>query len=317
MAMKRQVALIGTMMMAAGLALVVFPASAQAGGSGGGGEQCGYSCPTTTVKYPTTTVKYPTTTKQIYPTTTKQIYPTTTVKQTTTTKQTYPTTTVKQTTTTVKETTTTTIQPTTTTTTTLPNLTLLSLRAIVIGGPATPADFDLFASGPLDISGVTDSPAVTFAIVDPGTYALSFSEDALAMDPYTASGWDCTAAASTTPESVTLDAGEDALCVITFTEAAAVTTVPPTTAPPVTTPPVTVTPVTPVTPTTPATPVEVTTPSEVTPLVEATPAESTPSAVSGELATTGTDTWAIIKLGGLLLLLGGALSVAAGLRRRR
>jgi hypothetical protein len=244
----------------AGLALVAFPAAAQAGGGGGGGGGCGYNCQTTTtMKYPTTTRPKPTTTVT---------YPTTS-----TTKPPHMTTT-----TTVPESTTSTTMATTTTT--VPTIrTLLSLRARVIGGPATPADFDLLASGPIDISGITDNPRVTLALVDPGTYALSFLEDARAMDPYTNSGWACVGSADTTSESVTLDAGEDALCVITFTETAtAVTTIP-----------------------------SAITPTTEAPLVEATPAESTPAAVSSGLATTGTDVPVGLGAASFLLLMGGGV----------
>lgn len=124
-------------------------------------------------------------------------------------------------------TTTTTEGPTTTTTTEAPgNQTLLSLRAVVInrfGGTATTADFDLFANGPVRISGVTGNPAVTRALVPPGTYNLSDVEDALAeaTDPYATSGWDCSGSADTTPESVTMDAGEVAVCTVVFSDAPA------------------------------------------------------------------------------------------------
>ena len=123
-------------------------------------------------------------------------------------------------------TTSTTESPSTTSTTGSPNVTLLSLRAIVVnrfGGTAGPGDFDLFANGPVRISGITGNPTVTRANVPPGSYNLSDVQDALAeaTDPYSASGWDCTGSADTTPSSVTLDAGEDAVCVVVFSDAPA------------------------------------------------------------------------------------------------
>ena len=123
-------------------------------------------------------------------------------------------------------TTTTTGGGSTTTTTEAGNRTLLSLRAIVVnrfGGTAGPGDFDLFANGPVRISGVTGNPAVTRALVPPGSYNLSDVQDALAeaTDPYSASGWDCSGSADTTPSSVTLDAGEVAVCTVVFSDAPA------------------------------------------------------------------------------------------------
>ena len=123
-------------------------------------------------------------------------------------------------------TTSTTESPSTTSTTNAANQTLLSLRAVVInrfGGTATTADFDLFANGPVRISGVTGNPAVTRALVPAGTYNLSDVEDALAeaTDPYATSGWDCSGSADTTPESVTLDTGEVAVCTVVFSDAPA------------------------------------------------------------------------------------------------
>jgi hypothetical protein len=324
-----------------GLALVFQAPSASAGGTGG----CGYNCGTTTTKatYPTSTTKvtYPTTTRPTYPsttmpkeTTTQVTYPTTTRPTYPTTTVTYPTTSTSQphmtttteattttttgSTTTTQETTSTTEATTTTlpgeTTTTNPNLTILSLRAVVIGGPATPADFDLFAAGPIDFNGITDSPAVTFRVVDPGTYALSFVADALANDPYTNSGWDCVGSADTTSESVTMDQGEDALCVITFTEAAAVTTTTApagatTTMPGATTTAPTGTTVAPSGTTVPGATtvpqVQVITPSSQVP-IESTPAGAS-SSLSSSLPFTGSNTRLGVGSGLLLIMVGGLL----------
>lgn len=140
---------------------------------------------------------------------------------TTTTTQPPPTTT-----TTVPPTTTTTAPPPTTTTTAVSVNPLLSLRAIVnnrFGGKATPADFDLFANGPVRISGVTGNPAVTRALVPPGTYDLSDVQDALAeaTDPYTTSGWDCSGSEASTDASVTLTGDEVAVCVVVFSDSPA------------------------------------------------------------------------------------------------
>ena len=214
-----------------GLALVFQP-SAQAGTNGGGAT-------TTKVTYPTTTTRphQTTTTKVTYPTTTTTKPPMTTTTrphETTTTKPPMTTTTQPATTTTMAGTTTTqatttTTQPPETTTTEQPNLTILTLAAQVNGGTATLADFDLFANGPVSLSGITDSPGVTFAVVPPGFYGLSDTQSPLAVsEAYSSSGWDCVGTAETTPSSATLDAGEDALCVITFTSqfAATTTTVP-------------------------------------------------------------------------------------------
>ena len=253
---KRLVPMIATSAGVLGLAAILSQTPALAGDYGGS---------------PTTKVTYPTTTKVTYPpphkpppkeTTTTTVFkpphkpprpphrPPRPPHMTTTTFPGFPTTTFPEETTTLPEETTTLPEESTTTlpgatTTTLPgstttvpvNRTILTLAARVIGGPATVADFTLDANGPVSLSGITNRPGVTLRVVPPGFYALSFREDALAMDPYTASGWDCRGSAETTPESATLDAGEDALCVITFTETG--TTVP-------TTPTVPGAPVTPV-----------------------------------------------------------------------
>ena len=177
--------------------------------------------------YPTTTYPHhkPPPTSTTYPHQTTTTYP----HQTTTTQPQETTTTVpEETTTTLPEETTTTVPGVTTTTTPGQIRTLLSLRAVVIGGPATPADFDLTARGPIDISGVTDNPRVYRALVDPGTYALGFIADRLANDPYTNNGWGCVGSADFTAESTTLDAGEAAICTIVFTEAATTTPTTPT-----------------------------------------------------------------------------------------
>ena len=233
MKLKRPVIATGAAACLAGVSLLgLNMASAGAG-------QNGY--PTTTTyphhKPPPTSTTYPHQTTTTYPHQTTTTFP---VETTTTAPEETTTTAPEETTTTLPEETTTTLPGETTTTlpgvttTTAPGQirTLLSLRAVVIGGPATPADFDLTARGPIDISGITDNPRVTRALVDPGTYALGFIEDARAMDPYTNSGFGCVGSADFTPVSTTLDAGEAAICTIVFTEAATTgTTVPGTPAP--------------------------------------------------------------------------------------
>lgn len=276
--------------------------------------------------YPTTTTKvtYPTTTTKVtYPTTTT-VPKTTTTREETTTTVPRTTTTVPRTTTTVAQTTTTQEQTTTTvpetTTTEQPNLTILTLAAQVNGGTATLADFDLFANGPVSLSGITDSPGVTFAVVPPGFYALADTQSPLAQsESYSSSGWDCVGTAATTSDSATLDQGEDALCVITFTsQFATTTTTAPgatTTAPGATTTAPTGTTVAPsgsttpttvcpdcVTATTASTGVQVVTPATESPIL-ASPAGTT-LAVTGSNIRMGLGSGLLlITLGGLIMLL--------------
>jgi LPXTG-motif cell wall-anchored protein len=182
------------------------------------------STTTTKVTYPTTTTHatYPTTT--VKPTTTTAHETTTTAHQTTTTTEKATTTTTEKATTTTTGATTTTSSTMATTTTTTANMTLLTLRARVIntnGGTATVQDFSLEANGPVDIDGVTDSPAVTLASVPPGSYQLRDRILVAAALGYTSSGWSCAGSADQTPSSVVLDAGEDAVCAVVFSDTAA------------------------------------------------------------------------------------------------
>lgn len=75
----------------------------------------------------------------------------------------------------------------------------------------TPADWELTASGPLDVTGPGNSPAVTDRPVQVGTYDLSES----GPPGFDASEWVCTGGADATATSVTLDVGSDATCTIT------------------------------------------------------------------------------------------------------
>ncbi|WP_110589871.1 DUF11 domain-containing protein [Microbacterium suaedae] len=77
------------------------------------------------------------------------------------------------------------------------------------GGTATTADFTLTAEGPLTISGVTDDPEITDAMVAAGDYALSEVE----LDGYAAGSWSCEGG-SLEGSTVSLDNGESAVCTI-------------------------------------------------------------------------------------------------------
>jgi hypothetical protein len=159
----------------------------------------------------------------------------TTVAQTTTTQPGQTTTTAPGETTTTQPGETTTTLPGETTTTAPGIATLLTLRARVInthGGQATVQDFELLANGPRDIAGTSGAPSVTLQSVPPGSYQLRDRVLLAIALGYISSGWSCTGSASETPTSVVLDAGEDAVCAITFSDTGAVTT---TTAPGATT----------------------------------------------------------------------------------
>jgi hypothetical protein len=342
-----------------GVVLLFQPSTASAGQAPPGG--CGYNCGTTTTKvtYPTTTTKPPHETTTTYPhqttttkpqeTTTTQPHQTTTTKpemttttqphettttqpeqttttqpeQTTTTQPMETTTTQPEQTTTTQPAETTTTQPGETTTTEQPNLTILTLAATVNGGTATLADFTLDASGPVSLSGITDSPGVTFAVVPPGTYGLFDTLSPLAQsEGYTNSGWSCVGSASFTPASTTLDQGEDALCVINFTTQFAVTTTTApgatTTAPSGTTLPGATTTIAPtgttIAPSGTTLPPGQTTPGGPgTPAVQtitpetAVPALVTPASASGTLPFTGSNTRLGLGSGLLLVMAGGVI----------
>ncbi|WP_168209186.1 collagen-binding domain-containing protein [Agromyces intestinalis] len=90
----------------------------------------------------------------------------------------------------------------------------LTLVKEVVGGTASQGDWQLTAEGDtITITGATGDDTVTDAIVDPGTYLLSESGPA----GYAPSGWVCVGATAFTSTSVTLEAGDDAVCTIVNT----------------------------------------------------------------------------------------------------
>ena len=94
-----------------------------------------------------------------------------------------------------------------------PVLTLIKQVTNDNGGTALPTDFTLTATGPQTISGIAGDAAVTNAIVQPGTYALS----EINRTGYTAGTYSCVVngAASVSANSVTLAGGDTAICTIT------------------------------------------------------------------------------------------------------
>jgi hypothetical protein len=93
----------------------------------------------------------------------------------------------------------------------------LTLRKVVVnddGGTASATDWTLTATGPVTISGVHGDPAITGAVVQPGTYSLSESPG---PSGYSASQWSCVkgSASPVTGNSITLAAGDNATCTIT------------------------------------------------------------------------------------------------------
>jgi len=79
------------------------------------------------------------------------------------------------------------------------------------GGPATLADFELTATAPDTISGISGSTAVTKAVVTPGDYVLSETQ----VPGYIASDWTCTGATRFRRGSITVVGGDHAVCTIT------------------------------------------------------------------------------------------------------
>jgi uncharacterized repeat protein (TIGR01451 family) len=77
------------------------------------------------------------------------------------------------------------------------------------GGTAAPTDWTLSATGPTTISGTTGSPAVTDAVVSPGTYTLAET----GPSGYTPTAWSCTGG-SLTGSSLVLAANDNASCSI-------------------------------------------------------------------------------------------------------
>ncbi|WP_027862205.1 Ig-like domain repeat protein [Marmoricola sp. URHB0036] len=90
------------------------------------------------------------------------------------------------------------------------HLTLVKKLVNDSGGRARPTDWTLSARGPLRISGVTGSTAVTNAVVDPGWYALAESGG---PDGYVASAWRCVGA-TYYQGLLRLTAGASAVCTI-------------------------------------------------------------------------------------------------------
>ena len=103
---------------------------------------------------------------------------------------------------------------TVTNTAVMPKLTLVKVVDNgATGATAVATDWTLSGDGPVSISGVSGSGAVTGAPVQVGQYTLAET----GPGGYTASDWTCTGAASTTSETVTVTEGQDATCTITNT----------------------------------------------------------------------------------------------------
>ena len=92
----------------------------------------------------------------------------------------------------------------------------LTLVKVVRGGAAAATDWVLSASGATPVSGVSGTPAVTAAEVQPGEYTLSESGG---PDGYTPGAWTCTGAI-VVGAVITVDWGDDIVCTITNTSAA-------------------------------------------------------------------------------------------------
>lgn len=100
---------------------------------------------------------------------------------------------------------------------TRPESTTLTLVKNVINnnlGVALATDWTLSAAGPTPISGVTASLGVTAAVVTPGIYTLS---ESAGPGGYTASTYSCSVngGATVSSNTVTLAAGDNAVCTIT------------------------------------------------------------------------------------------------------
>ncbi|MBO9553350.1 LPXTG cell wall anchor domain-containing protein [Cellulomonas sp.] len=96
---------------------------------------------------------------------------------------------------------------TVTNTATEPHLTLRKVVDSTAGGTLGPTSWQLTADGPVQVSGVTGTDAVTLVAVPPGTYALS--ESPASTPDYDASAWVCVSGPGTTPvvgDSVTIPA---------------------------------------------------------------------------------------------------------------
>lgn len=79
------------------------------------------------------------------------------------------------------------------------------------GGTATLADFVLTAVGPDTVLGVSGTPAVTKAVVEPGIFLLSETT----VPGYTAGNWVCTGATGFSGNKIELLGGDHAVCTIT------------------------------------------------------------------------------------------------------
>ncbi|MGX9346035.1 hypothetical protein [Microbacterium sp. KNMS] len=89
----------------------------------------------------------------------------------------------------------------------------LTLRKQVVnddGGTAAATEWTLTASGPVEISGATESGAVTDVAVPAGSYDLSEA----GPGGYAASDWTCTGGGSLQGSTVTLDLAENVTCTI-------------------------------------------------------------------------------------------------------
>ena len=91
-------------------------------------------------------------------------------------------------------------------------LTLVKHVANVKGGKATPTSWTLHATGPVTISGVTGSAAVTAAALPVGTYSLSESDG---PPGYAASAWTCTNGVVVSDSQIHLSNGTSTTCTIT------------------------------------------------------------------------------------------------------
>lgn len=78
------------------------------------------------------------------------------------------------------------------------------------GGTATVADFALTAVGPSTINGTSGQAAVTKAVVEPGTYAVSETT----LPGYSAGDWVCTGATTASGNEIELVGGDHATCTI-------------------------------------------------------------------------------------------------------
>ncbi len=99
----------------------------------------------------------------------------------------------------------------------VPELASITLLKTVVnnnGGSAADTDWTLAANGPTPISGVEGAAAVTAAVVEPGQYTLSESGGPAG---YVGSTYSCVknGGAPVVSNSITLAAGDDAICTIT------------------------------------------------------------------------------------------------------